>query len=114
LGVLTYYRRFVPDFSKRASIPNGVLREDRAWEWGEKERVALKGLMEAVKTATPLQLPHKDKSYILYTDWSSLGIGAILCQEIEKEERVVAYASRSCNPTEAKYSSYELWYAGVE
>ncbi|GJP46330.1 hypothetical protein CLOM_g5632 [Closterium sp. NIES-68] len=107
LGFLSYYRRFVPNFSKWAAILNNLLRDDKAWEWGEKEKTLLKGLMDTVKTATLLQLPQKEKPFTLYTDWSSKGMGAILCQEIEGEERVVAYASRSCNTSEAQYSSSE-------
>ncbi|CAI7739935.1 unnamed protein product [Closterium sp. NIES-54] len=106
LGFLSYYRRFVPNFSKRATALNGLLKEDRKWEWGTDQEVALRDLMEAVQTATILQLPKADKPFCLYTDWSSQGMGAILCQELDGEERVVAYASRSCNPAEAKYSSY--------
>ncbi|CAI7926010.1 unnamed protein product [Closterium sp. NIES-54] len=106
LGFLSYFRRFVPNFSKRATVLNGMLREDKAWEWGEKQREVLQDLMTAVKTATVLRLPAADQPFILYTDWSSQGMGAILCQEVEGVEKVVAYASRSCNPAEAQYSSY--------
>ncbi|CAI5933361.1 unnamed protein product [Closterium sp. NIES-65] len=106
LGFLSYYRRFIPNFSKRAAPLNGLLKEDRKWEWGMEQEAALKDLMEAVQTATILQLPKTDKPFCLYTDWSSQGMGAILCQELDGEERVVAYASRSCSPAEAKYSSY--------
>ncbi|CAI7860962.1 unnamed protein product [Closterium sp. NIES-53] len=106
LGFLSYYRWFVPNFSKRAAVLNGLLREDKAWEWGEAQKGALQDLMTAVKTATVLQLPAADQSFTLYTDWSSQGMGGILCQEVEGEEKVVAYASRSRNSTEAQYNSY--------
>ncbi|CAI7837213.1 unnamed protein product [Closterium sp. NIES-53] len=75
-------------------------------EVGVGSRGTLRDLMEAVQTATVLELPQADKPFALYTDWSSQGMGAILCQELDGEERVVAYASRSCSPVEAKYSSY--------
>ncbi|CAI7905126.1 unnamed protein product [Closterium sp. NIES-54] len=106
LGFLSYYRRFVPNFSKRAAALNGLLREDRAWEWREAQKGALQDLMTAVKTATVLQLPAADQPFTLYTKWSSQGMGGILCQEVKGEEKVVAYASRSCNSAEVQYSSY--------
>ncbi|CAI7734393.1 unnamed protein product [Closterium sp. NIES-53] len=68
LGFLCYYRRFVPNFSKRAVVLNGLLREDKAWEWGEAQKGALQDLMTAVKTATVLQLPAADQPFTLYTD----------------------------------------------
>ncbi|GJP31868.1 hypothetical protein CLOM_g15492, partial [Closterium sp. NIES-68] len=43
----------------------------------------------------------------LYTDSSSAGMGAILSQQEDGQERVVAFASRSCNAAEANNSSYE-------
>ncbi|CAI7811541.1 unnamed protein product [Closterium sp. NIES-54] len=118
LGFLSYYRRFVPNFSKRVAVLNGLLREDKAWEWGEAQKGALQDLMTAVKTAMVLKLPTADHPFTLYTDWSSQGMGGILCQEVEGEEKVVAYASRICNSAEAQYSSYigeglaEVWAVG--
>ncbi|CAI5959365.1 unnamed protein product [Closterium sp. NIES-64] len=57
LGFLNYYRKFIPDFSKRATPLNRVLREDEKWQWGEAQETALKGLMEAVKSGAVLKLP---------------------------------------------------------
>ncbi|GJP46957.1 hypothetical protein CLOM_g6194 [Closterium sp. NIES-68] len=79
----------------------------QAWKWGPDEEQARRDLLEAIKAGTELQLPTKDAPFTIYTDWSSMGMGAVLCQELEGEERVVAYASRSCTATEANYSSYE-------
>ncbi|GJP66488.1 hypothetical protein CLOP_g23415 [Closterium sp. NIES-67] len=107
LGFLNYYRRFIPNFSKRAHRLNQLLREGQAWKWGPEEEQARRDLLEAIKAGTVLQLPRRDLPFTLYTDWSSTGMGAVLCQEVEGEERVVAYASRSCTATEANYSSYE-------
>ncbi|GJP41274.1 hypothetical protein CLOM_g933 [Closterium sp. NIES-68] len=56
---------------------------------------------------TLLQIPRADAPFVLYTNWSSTGMGAVLSQRIDGEERVVAYASRSCSATEANYSAYE-------
>ncbi|CAI7839879.1 unnamed protein product [Closterium sp. NIES-54] len=68
LGFLSYYKRFVPNFSKRAAVLNRLLREDKAWEWGEAQKGALQALMAAVKTATVLKLPAADHPFTLYTD----------------------------------------------
>ncbi|CAI7866572.1 unnamed protein product, partial [Closterium sp. NIES-54] len=107
LGFLNYYRKFVPNFSRRAHALNQLLREGKSWQWGDTEEAARQDLLEAVKTGTLLQIPRADAPFVLYTNWSSMGMGAVLCQDIDGEERVVAFASRSCSPTEANYSSYE-------
>ncbi|CAI7896137.1 unnamed protein product [Closterium sp. NIES-54] len=107
LGFLNYYKRFVPNFSKTASVLNGLLREELKWQWGEAEQGALKSFLKAIKSAAVLTLPNREDPFTLYTDWSSSGMGAILCQNRGEEEMVVAFAVRSCNPAEANCSSYE-------
>ncbi|GJP34392.1 hypothetical protein CLOM_g18839 [Closterium sp. NIES-68] len=84
-----------------------LLREDTAWSWGREQEEAWRTLKEAVKTAPMLKLPDPEEPFWLYTDWSSSGMGAVLCQKEKGTERVVAYASGSCSPAESNYSSYE-------
>ncbi|CAI7769995.1 unnamed protein product [Closterium sp. NIES-54] len=86
----------------------GLTCHPKKCRWGEQtvQYLGYEDLMAAVKTTTVLKLPTADLPFTLYTDWSSQGMGGILCQEVEGEEKVVAYASRSCNSAEAQYSSY--------
>ncbi len=59
-------------------------------------------------TAPILRRPIKGRPFQLHTDWSMLGLGAVLTQcDDEGKEFVVAYASCSNNATESRYSSYE-------
>ncbi|GJP49859.1 hypothetical protein CLOM_g9013 [Closterium sp. NIES-68] len=107
LGFLSYYRRFIPNFSKTAKPLSQLLRKDEGWKWWKEQERAWTTLKEAVKTAPLLKLPNPDEPFLLYTDWSSSGMCTVLCQEEKGTERVVAYVSRSCSPAESNYSSYE-------
>ncbi|GJP40775.1 hypothetical protein CLOM_g427 [Closterium sp. NIES-68] len=57
LGFLNYYRRFIPNFSKRAYRLNQLLRGKK---WEPEEEQARRDLLEAIKAGTVLQLPKKD------------------------------------------------------
>ncbi|CAI7803814.1 unnamed protein product [Closterium sp. NIES-54] len=107
VGFLNYYRKFVPNFSKSATCLNQLLWEDVAWKWGATEQRALQDLLDAVKSGPVLLLPKPEGKFTLYSDWSSAGMGAVLCQQMEEGERVVVFAIRSFNAAEANYSLYE-------
>ena len=68
----------------------------------------LPGAEEQLCGAAILHLPDHYRPFILTTDWSQKGIGAILSQ-VGKDgvEHPVCYASRSCNAAEQNYSSFE-------
>ena len=108
LGLASYYRKFIPNFSTKAYPLNQLLRNDVPWAWGERETAAMSALKSALKSEPILRMPDHSLPFILYTDWSQRGLGAVLAQKEKEtnEEFVVAYASRSNNRSEGNYSSY--------
>ena len=108
LGLFSYYRKFVPNFSTIAFPLNALLKKDRPWKWGEDQVAAFLELKEQLCGAAILQLPDAYSPFILTTDWSQRGMGAILSQVgKDGEEHPVCFASRSCNSAEQNYSSFE-------
>ena len=101
LGLFSYYRKFVPHFSTITFPLNSLMKKDRHWVWGETQAAAINKLKEELCGTTVLQLPYHYKPFILTTDWSQKGMGAILSQ-VGKDgvEHPICYASRSCNPAE--------------
>ena len=95
-------------FSSIAFPPNALLKKERAWEWGEIQENAYLQLKEQLCSATILRLPDPYSPFILTTDWSQRGMGAILSQlNKEGEEHPICYASRSRNAAEHNYSSFD-------
>ena len=108
LGLFSYYRKFVANFSTIAFPLNALMKKDRRWEWGEAQAAAFLELKEQLCGAAILHLPDHYSPFILTTDWSQKGMGAILSQ-VGKDglEHPVCYASRSRNQAEQNYSSFE-------
>ena len=108
LGLFSYYRKFVSGFSKIAAPLNELLRKGMAWKWGSEQIAAFAELKDRLCSAEVLRRPNPDLPYILTTDWSQKGMGAVLSQiSTEGKEHPVCYASRTCNPAEKNYGSCE-------
>ena len=77
--------------------------------WGEKETQAFETLKKALCTAPILIRPNWSKPFILLTDASRSGLGAVLSQlDDENRERVILYASRGLKPNEKNYGISKL------
>lgn len=117
LGFAGYYRRFIPAFSKIASplhaLTRGTANEKKSApvSWSSECQNAFDQLKEALVDAPILAYADFSLPFRLYTDASFDGLGAVLAQVQGGKERVIAYASRSLQPTERNdqnYSSFKL------
>jgi len=76
--------------------------------WNEAREHAFQELKRRISTPPILKLPDVTKPFILRTDVSHVGIGAVLLQEdAAGEKRPVAFASRKLQPRETHYSTIE-------
>jgi hypothetical protein len=108
LGLCNYYRKFVKTFSAIAKPLTILTRLDQLWIWGDEQEAAFGQLKDRLASAPILRRPIAGRTYQLHTDWSTLGIGAVLTQMDDNgKEFVIAYASRSNNNAKAQYSLYE-------
>jgi hypothetical protein len=109
LGLFSYYRKFIKDFSKHAAPMLKLLKKEEPFVWGEKQKCAFEFLKECLINAPILQYPNFQQPFILLTDASGVGIGAVLAQiDEDGNERAVAYASRSLTPAERNYGITDL------
>ncbi|KAL1532911.1 hypothetical protein AAHA92_32864 [Salvia divinorum] len=99
-GVASFYRRFVRDFSTKASPLNHLVKNDVLFKWGEEQERAFTTLKHDLTHAPLLALPDFDKTFELECDASGLGIGGILLQE----ERPIADALIFSTTTTCKYT----------
>ena len=106
LGMAGDYRRFVRDFSTVARPLNKLLERDVAFEWIEDSKGAFRVLKDVLSSAPILSFPDFDPPFIVDTDPSNSGLGAVLSQiGLDTVERPVYFASRTLNSAERKYST---------
>src|SRR5437764_9421794 len=108
VGLASYYRRFVKDFSKIVKQLMEIFQKDKNYEWKERQEKSFEELKRKLTKILILIYPDFDKIFTLYTNASGYALGSVLSQEDEsKRERVVAYASRSLTKAEQNYSTTE-------
>ncbi|CAH2090022.1 unnamed protein product [Euphydryas editha] len=107
LGLASYYRRFIPEFSKYAKSLTTLLKKDVPFEWTNTQQLSFEQLKNKLVTAPVLAYPDFTKPFILTCDASSYAISAVLSQGDVGKDRPIAYASRTLNKAECNYSVTE-------
>lgn len=132
LGLTGYYRRFIRDYAKIAQPLNQLLeghgtnkpksksrkkkkKSPTVWSWDEPQQSAFKLLKEKLSTPPVLAFADFSKPFIVHTDASGSGLGAVLLQEQEDgTEKVIAYASRGLRPSERNYPAHKLEFLALK
>ena len=102
LGLVGYYRKFIPHFATVAAPLSDLTKKNvKVFEWSEDCEDAFLCLKELLCTAPVLNTPDLNNEMILQTDASNRGVGAVLSQmDSEGEEHPIAYVSRKLLPRE--------------
>ncbi|KAL7883683.1 hypothetical protein SRHO_G00013410 [Serrasalmus rhombeus] len=117
LGFMSYYRRFVPGFAQMARPLHGLVgkgnkgRVAEPFRWSAECQAALEKLKQCLMSPPVLAYPDFNLPFILTTDGSLLGLGAVLSQKQGGTEHVIAYASRGLRGSEKNdknYSAFKL------
>lgn len=105
VGLCSYYRRFVEHFASIAKPLSQLTEKDRPFEWNTAQEEAFQELKRRLISAPILAAPLNDELYVLDTDASLVGLGAVLQQEQKGQLKVIGYASRTLTPAERNYST---------
>ena len=103
LGLANYYRRFVKDFATIARPLHRLTEHQMKFKWTTECQDAFEDLRRRLISAPVLAYPDFSRGFILDTDASDMGIGAVLSQAGAEGEQVIAYASRVLSKPERRY-----------
>nr|XP_055032771.1 uncharacterized protein LOC129421341 [Misgurnus anguillicaudatus] len=109
LGLAGYYRCFIPDFSSLASPLTDLTRKGQPEKvlWTAETETAFQRIKTALTSEPVLQAPDFNRPFLLQTDASDTGLGAVLSQGQASEEHPVIYISRKLTPAEQRYATVE-------
>jgi ribonuclease HI len=109
LGLASYYRWFIPNFSKTTKPITELLKKGNKYLWSEAYDEAFKHLKKLLSTSHVLAQPDTTKPFDVYCDASGTGLGGVLMQE----GWVISYSSRQLRRHEEHYPTHDLELAAV-
>jgi hypothetical protein len=107
LGLTTFYRRFVRNFSHIALPLTELTRKSVKFQWTPETQLAFDTLREKLMSPEILILPDPSKPYVVTTDASKVGIGAVLQQDHGTGLQPIAFFSRKLNKHEREWPTHE-------
>jgi transposase InsO family protein len=107
LGFVNYLREYIPLYSKTAS-PLEKLRKTKTITddiWTPACEAAFTQFRSVLCSAPVLSFPKDDVPFIVATDASQYGVGAVLYQEYEGRRHYISFASLSSTKGQKNYSA---------
>ena len=110
LGRTTYYRNFMDHYADNSVVLTVATRKTAPTtvEWTQQMEDEFIYIKDSLCCVPFLIIPTEDDTFVLQTDASGTGIGAVLSVKRVTGEKPVAFFSRKRLPQEQKYSATEL------
>jgi len=120
-----YYRKYLPNYSRLAKPLTELLpptsekklkkkKSQKSWKWEEEHEATFQKIKELLTSPPILAYPNFNEPFILHTDASTQGLGAVLYQIQENKKKVIAYASRGLSKSEKNYSAFKLEFLALK
>ncbi|CAL9686088.1 unnamed protein product [Knipowitschia caucasica] len=111
VGLCSYYRGFVQNFSQHTAPLNHLVSKNVPFKWTSECEAAFTFLKHRLTSSPVVVSPDFSRPFTVYTDASKDAVGAVLAQENDGLEHVVAYASQALTHTQKRWSTFDraLW-----
>ena len=103
LGTVGYYRQYVEGFAAKARPLTRLNSKKVKFEWTQNCQEAFEVLKQSLLQAPVLGYPDPSLNYIIDTDASLDGVGAVLSQIQDGRERVISNFSNSLSGGQKNY-----------
>jgi hypothetical protein len=108
LGMLNYYRHFLPRVSEKLEPLHRLLRNGVQWKWTQEQESAFRKAKKLLTSSAVLVHFDSKLPLVLECDASPAGVGAVLSHRTsDGQVRPIAYASRSLCEAEKGYAQID-------
>ena len=109
LGTVGFHQKYIDKYAEKGKALTDLLKkgEPNQIKWGAESNESFQTLKTALTQKPILRLPNFEKQFVLQTDASDSGLGAVLLQEHDGVNMPVMYISRQLNAAETRYSTIE-------
>lgn len=122
LGLANFYRKFIANFASKTHVLTVLTKKNVKWKWGPDEQSAFEAIKHCLTSPPILGYPDFSRPYILQSDASGYGVGAVLSQlqqlpvlpngtdkddDDSEREVIIAYVSKHLTESQSKWSTTE-------
>jgi hypothetical protein len=107
LGLASFYRRFIKDFSYIARPLTNILAKDIPFKFDDGCLKSFNILKKALISAPIIQPPEWYLPFEIMCDASDYAVGAVLRQTKDKKHHAIAYASKTLTGPQLNYATTE-------
>ena len=122
LGFTNYYRKFMhrdaqisKPLNDLTSGENAKRKKNKNVEWTDEHQESFDRLKNLSTSSPVLAYANYKKPFIVYTDASERGLGAVLSQlQDNGKESAITFASRSLSKSEKRYDAHKLEFLALK
>lgn len=108
VGLANTFRDFIPNLSTIAKPITALCTKGTTFNWTSACQTAFQNIKAVAEQAPILHFPDPTQKLLLQTDASTQGIGAVLLQVTDTDDKLpICYESKAFNPTESNWSTIE-------
>ena len=94
LGLVGYYRKFVPRFADISRVLTHLTKKDVEFKWTAECENCFQILKRTLQESPILRYPDPEANYTLYTDASKYAYAGVLTQDVNGTDHPITYVSR--------------------